>query len=133
MPVIKKMKKCTVCKGILPIESFSKRAGSPDGHQSPCKMCMRLYKQNYKLKKELSAMPPDTKNGTEPVYVRENITPIERRAQLERKLKELDEARMRERELCAEIATIVQQLYADLDTAMQDAEKYRQIQAILRG
>jgi hypothetical protein len=94
---------------------------------------MRLYQQNYKLKKELSVMPPDTSNGTEPVYVRENITPIERRAQLERKLKELDEARMREHELEAEIATIVQQLYVDLDTAMQDAEKYRQIQAILRG
>jgi hypothetical protein len=75
----------------------------------------------------------DASNGTEPVYVRENMTLIERRAQLEQNLKELDEARMREHYLCADIANIVQLLCADLDTAMQDAEKCRQIQAILRG
>jgi hypothetical protein len=130
MPVIKKMKKCTVCKGILPIESFSKRAGSPDGHQSSCEMCMRLYKQNYKLRKEGS--PMTTQNGTSPAVV-VNTTPLDRRIQLESRLRELDEARMRVRELEADVVRIVEHLTEDLNIALQDAEKYRQIQAILRG
>jgi predicted ATPase len=74
-------------------------------------------------------------NGTHaqpemPVSAAETITPIERRAQLHRKLVELDEARMHVHNLETEIAKIVQQLCADLDTVTQEAEKYRQIQAI---
>lgn len=36
-------KKCSRCGRILPIDQFSKKSGSKDGHQSWCKDCIHQY------------------------------------------------------------------------------------------
>jgi hypothetical protein len=107
-----------------------RRAIGRIGHERWCKTCQRLLFADTSL----SASVNGTHAQPEPqVSEVETITPIERRAQLDRKMIALNEARMQVHEIEADTVRIVEQLYADLDTAMQDAEKYRQIQAILRG
>lgn len=46
-------KKCRGCKKVLPLESFSKRAASPDGHTYKCKECERIIvRANYRKRKK---------------------------------------------------------------------------------
>jgi phage FluMu protein Com len=112
-----------------------KRAIGRIGHERYCPKCQELQKLS-----NTNGMHAETwVDAVQPidipsvVEVVETITPLERRAHLHCKLMELDEARMHVHNLETEIAKIVQQLCADLDTALEDAEKYRQIQAILGG
>jgi phage FluMu protein Com len=111
-----------------------KRAIGRIGHERYCPKCQELQKLSN-INGTHAGTWVDGVNFADvqpepPVYVRENTTPLERRAQLERKLQELDEVRIREHEIEAAIARIVQQLCADLDTLQEDAEKYQQVKAI---
>lgn len=45
-------KECSLCKQYLPLEKFSKVAGTYDGHMARCKECDKKISQDYKLNNE---------------------------------------------------------------------------------
>lgn len=51
-PVTIKMKRCSNCGQIKPVEAFSLNASTPDGRQGWCKNCMSNKMRNIYVKKK---------------------------------------------------------------------------------
>lgn len=53
------LRRCTICKQVLPVETFSKNGSRNDGLSDACKSCMCIMKRNWSAK---HGIPPYTES-----------------------------------------------------------------------